>query len=176
MRIFSVSVQFKRMIPANENIIKTYNFARMIPIPVQEWNTSHDRTWNLRGSTWLHPFRWDSKNGKQIKAKIVCSDIIEKQWKCFCYVMFVCWKIFAWAIEYNCVLILPSFLFWFLNRIFIASFYMVLIESIGAPKIPFGITKRKEDKLVLLSKRKRVIIGWCSECVQIDVGPMGRES
>ena len=50
------------------------------------------------------------------------------------------------------------------------------IAKIRVPTISFGITKRKKDKLVLLSKHKRVIIGLCSECVQIDVGPMGRES
>ena len=49
-------------------------------------------------------------------------------------------------------------------------------RKIRAPKISFGVTKKKNVNLVMTSKHNNVIIEWSSGFKQIAVGPMGQES
>ena len=49
-------------------------------------------------------------------------------------------------------------------------------RKIRAPKISFGVTKKRNDNLVMTSKHKKIIIEWSSGFMKIDVGPMGQES
>jgi len=44
------------------------------------------------------------------------------------------------------------------------------------PKRSFGVTKRRRDKLVLLSRHTKVIIERSSGYVKIEVGPMGQNN
>ena len=49
-------------------------------------------------------------------------------------------------------------------------------RKIRAPKISFGVTKERDDNLVMTSKHKKVIIERSCGFMHIDVGPMGQES
>ena len=49
-------------------------------------------------------------------------------------------------------------------------------RKIRAPKISFGVTRKRNDNLVMISKHIKIIIEWSSGFMKIDVGPMGQES
>ena len=48
-------------------------------------------------------------------------------------------------------------------------------RKIRAPKISFGVTRKRNDNQVMISKHIKIIIEWSSGFMKIDVGPMGQQ-